>query len=583
MYLENIKQPNDLNKLSIEQLNELSNELREALLFKLSHKGGHNGPNLGVVELSIALHYVFNSPIDKFVFDVSHQTYIHKMLTGRAESFTNEDKFGLITGYTDPNESEHDFFTIGHTSTSISLAHGMAKARDLKGDNENIVAIIGDGSLSGGEALEGLNNAGELDSNLIIIVNDNDQSIAENHGGFYRNLKELRETNGQAKTNLFTAMGLDYKYVANGNDVASLIEALTEVKDSTKPVVLHVKTIKGKGYEPAETNREKFHAGGPIDLEAGDYKFTSNGENYHTKTRDILVEEMRNDQTVATITAGTPSILGFNKELREEFDKQFIDVGIAEEHAVAMSSAMAKNGAKPVFGVMSSFLQRTYDQLSHDLSIDSNPATILVYLGSAFAMNDVTHLGTFDIAMISNIPNLVYLAPTSVEEHEAMLRYSIHQDKQPIAIRVPVGPLKTTGIKDETDYSQTNKFDLVKRGSKVAIIGAGNFFNLASEVVEELSTSHNMDVTLINPKFISGVDKELLNSLQEEHDLVITLEDGQAEGGFGSKIASYYANTDMKVDVLGYDKQFIDRFDVNELLEASGLTKQQIVDSIINR
>lgn len=580
MYLEKINKPKDLNELKIEELNALSNELREALMFKLSKRGGHNGPNLGMVELSIALHYVFNSPIDKIVFDVSHQSYIHKMLTGRWKSFKDEDKFDLITGYTDPTESEHDFFTIGHTSTSISLAYGLAKARDLKGDKENIIAVIGDGSLSGGEALEGLNNAGELNSNLIIIVNDNNQSIAENHGGFYRNLKELREGKGKASTNLFTAMGLDYKYVDTGHDLSVLIDELSEVKDREKPIVVHVKTTKGKGFTPAEENREKFHAGGPIDIEAGDYKFIDSSENYVTKTRDILVDEMKKDQTVATITAGTPSVLGFTKELRDEFNKQFIDVGIAEEHAVAMSSAMAKNGAKPVFGVVSTFLQRTYDQLSHDMSIDSNSATILVYYGSAYGMNDVTHLGLYDIAMISNIPNLVYLSPTNMEEHEAMLRYAIHQDKQPIAIRVPVGPLVETGIKDETDYSVVNKFEVVNKGNKVALIGAGNFFNIAKEVQEELKKNYGMEVTLINPKFISGVDKELLKELEKNHDLVITLEDGQIEGGFGSKVANFYVDSDIRVKTLGYRKEFIDKYNPDEFVKANGITVEQIIDLI---
>ncbi len=582
MFLEKINQPADLDQLNLSELNVLCSELRDALLFKLSQKGGHNGPNLGVVELTVALHKVFNSPIDKFVFDVSHQTYIHKMLTGRRLGFTDPEAFDSITGYTDPRENEHDFFTIGHTSTSISLAHGMAKARDLKGDNENIIAIIGDGSLSGGQALEGLNNAGELDSNLIIIVNDNNQSIAENHGGLYKNLKELRETNGKAKTNLFTAMGLDYHYVADGHDIDGLINILNEVKDSAKPVVLHVKTIKGMGYEAAVNNREKFHAGGPIDLEKGEYKFNSTDATYFTKTNDILVNEMENDELVSVITAGTPSILGFNKELREKFNKQFIDVGIAEEHAVAMASAMAKNGAKPVFGVLSSFLQRTYDQISHDLSIDENPATILVYLGSVHAMNDVTHLGFYDIPMISNIPNLVYLAPTNLEEYEAMLKYSIHQTKHPLAIRVPVGPLTITNEKDNTDYSIINKYQVVNQGQDVAIIGAGNFFNLAREVQTELKEKHDLNITLINPKFISGVDTELLNSLHDKHNLVITLEDGQLEGGFGAKIATHFASSKMHVKPLGIEKQFIDKHNANALLQENGISKEQIITYILN-
>ncbi|MFV0288501.1 MAG: 1-deoxy-D-xylulose-5-phosphate synthase [Mycoplasmatales bacterium] len=582
MYLEQINQPKDLNNLNKAELNKLCQELREALLYKLSIKGGHSGPNLGVVELTVALHYVFDVPQDKIVFDVSHQTYIHKMLTGRRESFTDESKFNDVTGYTDPDESKYDFFKIGHTATSISLGHGLAKARDLKGEQGNIISVIGDGALSGGQALEGLNNVGAFKSNMIIIINDNGQSIAENHGGFYQNLQELREGNGIAKTNLFTAMGLDYKYINDGHNLELLIKELEEVKDGSKPMVLHIKTIKGKGYAPAENNHEKFHAGGPIDIETGEYRVNNVTETYTTKTRDLLVKEMQNDATVAVVTAGTPSILGFNKALREQFKEQFIDVGIAEEHAMGMVSATAKNGATPVFGVMGTFLQRVYDQISHDTAINHNTPTVLVYYGSANGLTDVTHLGIYDIAMISNIPNVVYLAPTTLEEHEAMLHYAIHQNKHLIFIRVPVAPLKEAGIKDTTDYSIINKFQMINQGTKVALIGVGNFFELASEVHQELQTKYNINATLINPKFMSGVDEELLTSLQQDHDLVITMEDGQIEGGFGPKVANFYAGTNVKVQTLGYKKEFIDRYDVNELLQASKLTKAQIIDIVKN-
>ncbi len=582
MYLEKIDKPQDVKELNIQELEVLSEELREALLFKLSKKGGHNGPNLGIVELTIALHYVFNSPIDKMVFDVSHQTYIHKMLTGRKDGFTDENKFSTISGYTNPNESEHDFFTIGHTSTSISLANGMAKARDLKEDKENIIAIIGDGSLSGGEALEGLNNVGQLNSNMIIIVNDNDQSIAENHGGMYTNLRELREGNGEAKTNLFTAMNLDYLFVGEGNNIEELIQALRKVKDSTKPVVVHIATTKGKGYKPAEENREKFHAGGPIDLEKGEYKFINSGETYTSKTAEFLKKKMKADKTVSLITAGTPSVLAFDKISRDEFKKQFIDVGIAEEHAVAMASGLAKNNTKPVFGVFSTFLQRTYDQISHDLCLNGNPATILVYGASHASMTDATHLCYFDIAMISNIPNLVYLAPTTMEEHTAMMEWAIEQSQHPVAIRVPFGEVKTSGIQDETDYSKLNKYQVVEKGAGVAIIGLGNFYHLAKEVHEELKDNHNIDATLINPKFITGIDKDLLEELKETHDMVITIEDGQLEGGFGSKIMMYYSDSDVKGKAFGFDKTFEDRYNPIEFLKENNVTLEDIVQYIIS-
>ncbi len=581
MLLEKINGPEDLKKLSIEEMNSLTLELREALLNRLSKVGGHSGPNLGVVELTIALHRVFNSPVDKLIFDISHQTYIHKMLTGRWESYTNEDKFADITGYTDPNESEHDHFIIGHTSTSVSLAHGMAKARELKGTNENVVAVIGDGSLSGGLALEGLSNVGEFDSNLIIIVNDNNQSIAENHGGLYNNLRELRETNGNAKTNLFTAMGLEYKYVADGHDITTLIETLESVKDSAKPIVIHVHTTKGKGFEAAEKNREAFHAGGPIDVENGDYKFKNTKPTYVSKISDFLKEEMDKDEKVAVLTAGTPSVIGFGSEDRQKYAKQFIDTGIAEEHAVTMTSAMAKNGAKPVFGVVSTFVQRAYDQISHDIGINKNASTILVYLGGIYGMNDVSHLGFYDIPMINNIPNIVYLSPTNLEEQIAMTKYAIHQTDHPTVIRVPMGELIETGVEDATDYSLINKYEVTNSGNDVAIIGAGNFFNLANET-KELLSEMNINPTIVNPKFLSGIDRELMDKLAKTHKLIITLEDGQLEGGFGQMIASYLGDNDVKVKNLGITKQFIDKYDVKEFMAENNLLPEQITEYIVN-
>ncbi len=582
MILETINGPEDLKKLSLAEMEALSSELREALLFKLSKVGGHNGPNLGVVELTIALHKVFDSPKDKLIFDISHQTYIHKMLTGRWEAFTNEAKFGEITGYTDPNESEHDHYIIGHTSTSISLAHGMATARNLKGTNENVVAIIGDGSLSGGLALEGLSNVGEMDSNLIIVVNDNNQSIAENHGGLYKNLKELRETKGNASNNLFEAMGLDYVYLDEGHDLTKLIETLNNVKDSNKPVVVHVHTTKGKGFAAAEQNREVFHAGGPIDLENGEYKYKNNNASYVSKTAELLKNEMDQDETVAVITAGTPSILGFDQATREKYGQQFIDTGIAEEHAVTMASGLAKSGAKPVFGVVSTFVQRAYDQISHDIGINANPATILVYLGGMAGMNDVSHLGFYDIAMINNIPNVVYLSPTTLEEHLAMTKYAIHQQNHPTVIRVPLGQLIETGVTDATNYADLNKFAMTRTGSKVAIIGVGNFYHNAMAAADILKTN-GIDATVINPKFLSGLDTEMLDGLVANHDLVITLEDGQLEGGFGQMVASYLGDADIAVKNLGIKKQFIDKYDVKEFMQENGLTPEQVAEYALNQ
>ncbi len=583
MYLEKINSPEDVKNLSINEMNELSSEIRQVLLKKLSEHGGHIGPNLGIVELTIALHHVFNSPQDKIVYDVSHQSYIHKMLTGRREAFINSEKYDDVSGYTNPHESEHDFFNIGHTSTSVSLACGLAKARDLKDEKDNIIAIIGDGSLSGGEAFEGLNNAAEAGTNMIIIVNDNDMSIAENHGGLYKNLKELRDTNGKSECNFFKSMGLDYYYVNDGHDFDQLISVFNKVKDTDHPVVIHIHTIKGKGFELAETNKEQWHWGMPFVLETGDSKLPmSDAEDYGDLTAKYLLNEMKQDPTVAVITSGTPGVLGFSPERRAEAGRQFIDVGIAEEHAVALASGMAANGGKPVYGVYSTFLQRTYDQISQDLCINNNPAVILVTLASVYGMNDVTHLGLYDIGMMSNIPNLVYLAPTCKEEYFAMLKWSMNQQDHPVAIRIPAMGVINSGNEDNTDYSELNKYQVTKQGKDVAVIALGDFYQLGQSLVEKLSSENGIDATLINPKYITGLDEELLETLKKEHKLVITLEDGILEGGFGERIARYYGSSDLKVLNYGIKKEFLDRYVPDELMKKNRITPEQMSEDIMN-
>lgn len=583
MYLEKINSPEDVKNLSINEMNELSSEIRQVLLKKLSEHGGHIGPNLGIVELTIALHHVFNSPQDKIVYDVSHQSYIHKMLTGRRDAFINSEKYDDVSGYTNPHESEHDFFNIGHTSTSVSLACGLAKARDLKDEKDNIIAIIGDGSLSGGEAFEGLNNAAEAGTNMIIIVNDNDMSIAENHGGLYKNLKELRDTNGKSECNFFKSMGLDYYYVNDGHDFDQLISVFNKVKDTDHPVVIHIHTIKGKGFELAETNKEQWHWGMPFVLETGDSKLPmSDAEDYGDLTAKYLLNEMKQDPTVAVITSGTPGVLGFSPERRAEAGRQFIDVGIAEEHAVALASGMAANGGKPVYGVYSTFLQRTYDQISQDLCINNNPAVILVTLASVYGMNDVTHLGLYDIGMMSNIPNLVYLAPTCKEEYFAMLKWSMNQQDHPVAIRIPAMGVINSGNEDNTDYSELNKYQVTKQGKDVAVIALGDFYQLGQSLVEKLSSENGIEATLINPKYITGLDEELLETLKKEHKLVITLEDGILEGGFGERIARYYGSSDVKVLNYGIKKEFLDRYVPDELMKKNRITPEQMAEDIMN-
>ena len=580
MYLEKINEPKDINKLSNDELKVLASEIRDALMNRLSKHGGHFGPNFGMVETIIALHYVFNSPVDKIVYDVSHQSYPHKMLTGRKDAYLYEEHFEDVSGYTNPEESEHDFFNVGHTSTSISLASGLVKARDLKGDKENIIAVIGDGSLSGGEALEGLDFASELQSNFIIIVNDNDMSIAENHGGLYKNLKELRDSKGTCQCNLFKAMNLDYIYVEDGNDLETLIHTFYDIKDIDHPIVVHINTQKGKGYQIAEENKENWHWCMPFDVETGKPKVTFEGEDYGNLTADYLLDKMKKDSKVVTLVAGVPTNIGFTKDKRERAGKQFVDVGIAEEHAIAMASGIAKNGGKPVFATHSSFMQRTYDQLSQDLCVNNNPATILVNTASVYGMNDVTHLGLYDIAMMSNIPNLVYLAPTSKEEYFAMLDWSIEQDKYPVAIRIPCNGVISDNRKVQNDYSNLNKYKIEKQGSKVAIVALGDFYQLGEQIVSEIKEKLGFVPTLINPRYITGLDKNLLEELKKEHEIVITLEDGILEGGFGEKIASFYGTTNMKVKNYGIKKSFPDRYVVDELLKENGITIDKIIEDI---
>ncbi len=582
MYLEKINGPADVKKLNIGQLNVLADEVRHYLVEKLSAHGGHVGPNLGMVEATVALHYVFDSPEDKIVFDVSHQSYAHKILTGRKQAFTDPAHYDDVTGYSEPSESGHDHFVIGHTSTSVSLACGLAKGRDLAGGRENVIAVIGDGSLSGGEALEGLDFAGsELRSNLIIIVNDNQMSIAENHGGLYENLQLLRDTEGQAGNNLFRALGLDYLYVKEGNDVSSLIDAFERVKGTDHPIVVHINTLKGKGLSYAEENKEKWHYGAPFDIATGEAKFKSGGEDYGDLTARYLLDKMPSHPQLVAITSGTPTVFGFTKERREQAGRQFVDVGIAEETAVALASGIAKRGGKPVWGVYSTFIQRTYDQLSQDLCINDNPALMLVFWGGIESMNDVTHTCFYDISLLANIPNLIYLAPSCREEYFAMLDWAIAYREHPVAIRVPVGgvisrpEVKTDGI----DWSIAS-YEITRKGAGVAVIGLGNYYQLAEKACEMLEES-GVEPTLINPRIITSLDTATLEALKSDHQLIVTLEDGQIDGGWGEKIARYYGDSDVKVLVRGQRKQFEDHYVVEELLKENRLTAGQIAQDVL--
>lgn len=578
-YLDKINSPQDLKNLNIPALETLSQEIRAAILNRDSKIGGHVGPNLGIVEATVALHYVFNSPQDKIVYDVSHQSYPHKLLTGRKHGFLTDDGMSEISGYTNQDESEHDFFKVGHTSTSVSLACGLAKARDLKGQKHNIIAVIGDGSLSGGEALEGLSNAAVLNSNIIIVINDNEMSIAENHGGLYTNLRLLRQTNGNAECNMFKALGFDYHYVADGNSVSQMIETLQKVHNTPRPTIVHIHTTKGKGYKFAEQDKEKWHWNLPFDLKTGEVTVDfGTAENYNDITFDFLNNKIKQDKDVVVITAGTPGAFGLTPDKRAQLGQNYVDVGIAEEHAVAMSSALAKGGCKPVFCVWSSFVQRTYDQLSQDLAINNNSAVILVFSAGISGM-DITHLGCFDIPLISNIPNLVYLAPTSKQEYLAMLNWGLEQTNHPVIIRMPTAVTDTT-LPVASDYSQLNTYQIAQQGSQVAILAVGSFFALGQQVVKELQ-GHGINATLVNPRYITGLDENLLNQLKQNHRLIVTLEDGVLEGGFGEKIARFYGTSDIKVLNFGAAKEFTDRTPVQELYTKYHLTVRQIVDDIL--
>lgn len=583
MYIEKIQSPADLKGLDIEELKIVADETRQAVLNRVSKHGGHVGPNLGFVEATVALHYVFNAPEDKFVFDVSHQCYPHKVLTGRAQGFLgNVDDMNAISGYSSPSESPlYDNFEVGHTSTSISLATGLQKARDIKGTHENVIAIIGDGSLSGGEAFEGLDEASELGTGIIVVVNDNEMSIAENHGGLYKNLQLLRETNGTASCNYFKALGFEYAYLEEGNDVEKLIEVFKSVKDTDKPTVVHIHTEKGHGFLPAVGNKEAWHYGMPFDPKTGESLVRFEGEDYETLLSDWMLKEMKNDPTLIAITAGTPTAAGFTADKRKEAGKQHIDMGIAEEQACAMASGMAKGGLHPVWTVYSTFIQRTYDQIAQDLCINSNPAVINVMWGGAGTMNDITHICLFDIPMLTSIPNLLYLAPTTCEEYFAMLRWAITQEKMPVALRVPSNGVNHTAEDVDKEYSYTPSYKVTHKGSRVAIIAAGSFYQKGENVIRLLADKE-IDATLINPRYLSGVDTQTLDMLTENHSLVVTLEDGCKDGGFGERIAAYYGTSDMKVLVGGIKKDLYDRFDLQQLLSDNRLLDEQIVEDIIN-
>lgn len=579
-----IKSPADIRKMDMDQLKSLATAMRRPLIEKVSHHGGHVGPNLGMVEAIIALHYVFNTPEDKIVFDVSHQTYPHKMLTGRMEAFTNPEKYDTVTGYTQPKESEYDLFSLGHTSSAVALASGLAKARDLMGGKENVVAVIGDGSLSGGVAFEGLDYGATLGTNFIVVVNDNDMSIAENHGGIYADLRLLRNTNGTADNNLFRAMGYAYRYVHYGNDIPSLIKAFEEVKDINYPVVVHINTMKGMGLPVAEADKEKFHWSVPFDPETGNILGetapSEEPQDYISLFASHMSGRIKENPKLALITAGTPGAIGFGPELRKEAGKQFVDVGIAEQQAIAMASGLAKGGADPVVGVVSTFLQRAYDQFSQDIALNHQPATFVIMYGSLFGMNDETHLGFFDLGLLSNIPGLLVLTPSGKDEFISMLRWAETQRETPVVVRIPGGRYgNVEGVQLLENYNDA-PYQVIKEGKDVTLIGVGTFLSTMLEAAEILK-SKGIEATVINPRQVSSLDKQAIEKMRGEK-VVLTAEDGIVDGGFGQKVASALGESPVKVVNLGLPKQFLNRYNASKVLDELGLTPSKIADKVIS-
>jgi 1-deoxy-D-xylulose-5-phosphate synthase len=573
--LDKVKEPADLQKLNRTELTELAEDVRRAVLNKVSQIGGHTGPNLGVVELTIALHKVFQSPVDKFVWDVSHQTYPHKILTGRKKGF-EDGHFHDITGYTSQEESEHDFFTVGHTSTSVANAMGLAKARDLTDKKGNIIAVLGDGSLSGGLALEAISNAGAYDKNFILILNDNQMSIAENHGGIYKGLAELRETKGQSTNNMFKAFGLDYKYVADGNNLDTLIALFEEVKDIDHPIVLHINTEKGHGYQPAIDMKEAFHWRSPFNLSDGSLKNTNSAKNYTRIILDYMEEKVAEGMPLVAVNGGIPMINNL-KEFAEKHPENYVDAGIAEQYVTTFGGAVAAGGARAMIFHNSTFMQRAYDQFLHDLAINKEPAVVIVKSAS-ISGSDKTHQGSFAIGMLSNIPDLVYLAPTSEEEVVSMLDWALTQKENPVILQIPEHGVEShpSSLKD---FSKA-QYEVVQKGSEVAILALGGLFSHGQKFLTALEKV-DIKATLVNPLFVAELDKESLNKLTENHKVFVTLEDGILDGGFGQKVASYLGKFGVKTLNYGADKEFNDSVAVEELYDRYHLTPELMIADIL--
>lgn len=571
--LNQISSPADLKKLDIKQMQKLAEEIRTLILEKDAAEGGHLGPDLGIVEATIAYHYVFDAPKDKIVWDVSHQTYPHKMLTGRALAWLDPAHYQDVTPYTNPDESPYDYYAVGHTSTSIALATGMAKARDLMGNHENIMALIGDGSMTGGLAYEGLNNAAIEPHNLVVVVNDNQMSIDDNVGGLVTALKKLRDSNGKTKENPFTAMGFDYRYVADGNDIESMIKAFEAVKDVDHLILLHINTLKGKGYQPAIDNEEAHHWVMPFDLKTDKTTVPMpEGPTANSVAMDVMKEYIEDGDKIMAINAAIPGVFGLD-EIKEKYPENYHDVGIAEQESVAFAAGMAKEGAIPVLFENSTFLQRAFDQLSHDVAANDLPVVMMV-AGGGMSGTSKTHLGIFDQVMVSNLPNWIYLAPTTLAEEKAMMEWAIKQRKHPVAIKMPTKRVPE-GQEFSHDYSEI-KYD-TKPGKDVAILALGDMYSMLGEKVAD-----KLGASLVNPVSANILDKDTLDKLANENKVIITLEDNLLDGGFGEKVASYLGDKDVKILNYGQKRVYTDQVPLKQILKDNRMTVDQIVEDVKN-
>ena len=617
MVLEKIEHENDIKRINKNELPILAEEIRSFLIDKISKTGGHLASNLGVVELTMALHLAFDLPEDKIIWDVGHQSYTHKLLTGRKAGFDELRKYGGMSGFPKRHESDCDCFDTGHSSTSISAGLGYAMAREITGEKYKVISVIGDGALTGGMAYEALNNASKLKSNLIIVLNDNKMSISENVGGVSRYLSGLRTAesyqglkNGITnslnsipkygerivekirKTKngikqlvipgmLFENMGILYLGPVDGHNIPAMVKLFKEASKVEGPVLVHVITEKGKGYLPAERHPARFHGTEAFDVETGLPLVKRVKANYTDIFSTVMRKLGDRDEKVVAITAAMADGTGL-KRFRNMFPERFFDVGIAEEHAVTFAAGLAAAGLKPIVAVYSSFLQRAYDQIEQEMCINQIPATMIVTHASVFGHHNDTHIGILDIPLLANIPNLTYLAPVNKEEYLAMLDWSIDQKEKPVAIRVP-----WTGVK-HSDYDVAEEYDKVsymvmQKGQDVCILALGGFYELGVKTAALIKETKNIQPTIINPRFITGLDENRLDWVLENHKIVVTIEDGILSGGFGSKIAQYYSDKDIKVYNFGFSMDIPRTYEPAELMAENSLTEEKIVEKIFHR